>query len=144
MSERRSVCVKTADFLLEEFEKTARSLMSSENASSILPGILVVRGKPLNSFRNSVVEASMSYEEGPSSQNFLDKVRRLRVSETSSFDGETVTQEWHYEREGGAERFVFSRTFERRAIQETAVLRRNRIRGLSDFEFHRDDGHTIF
>lgn len=136
--------MKNADFLIEEFEKTALSLLASENARNIMPGMVVVRGMPLNNFRKSVVSGSMSFEEGPASKGFLQKVGRLQLSETSTYDGVTVTQHWHYERKNGSEKFVFTRTFEERAVQETAVLQRDAIRGLSSFEFNRESMHTIF
>ncbi len=136
--------MKSPDLLIEEFERAAASLRASENACRILPGIMVIRGLPLNSFRNSIVHASLSFDEEGKCRRCLERVQRFKLSETSTFNGTAVKQEWDYQRNGEAETFVFKREFPDRDIRETAVLRRKSPQDVGTFEFNRDAVHNFF
>ena len=127
--------MNTASRLIEEFESVAQTVRSSPHANAVMPGVMVVHNSPLNSYRNSVADARISYGERAASPRFLDRVDRLNLRETSRNTGMTVTQEWNYERNGQSESFVFVREIEETRVRETAVLRCKA--GRQEFDFQR-------
>ncbi|MGE0491162.1 MAG: hypothetical protein AB7S38_18280 [Vulcanimicrobiota bacterium] len=130
--------MKNAGALIEEFENVAYSVHTSPNANSVLPGVKVVHNQPLNRYRNSVASARLSYHEHQSAQRFFDRVGALKLQETSQCNGVTVVQQWHYERNGQAERYLFVRDFEEGRVRECATLERCYGNDEVHFNFSRE------
>ncbi|MCA9791111.1 MAG: hypothetical protein KC910_04925 [Candidatus Eremiobacteraeota bacterium] len=131
--------MKTASRLMEEFETLAQSVRVSPQAAEQTPGVMVIKNQRLNAFRDSLASARLCFEANRASDRFFDRVGHLNLSETSSRFGRTITRQWHYEREGSSESYLYLRHDADGRVSERACLKRNIARNQYVFHFNREE-----